>query len=160
MAEFEPGIIDAYEGEDKLWSLLAYMDKQPFWMNALDIKGVERIGKDICAERLRRIIKSKRDFLPEQVSTSPCWGEVSYFNTFNNDEMLLDKRDYLLGWVFAIIEYQLGFSLELALKGSQLFGDAVFEELADYSIKMISRKHSLLPIRVRKLWYKIQNIFA
>jgi hypothetical protein len=29
--EFEPGIIDAYIGEDKLHDVMAYMDKKPFW---------------------------------------------------------------------------------------------------------------------------------
>jgi hypothetical protein len=31
-AEFEPGIIDAMKGEDKLHSLMAYMDTNPFWV--------------------------------------------------------------------------------------------------------------------------------
>ncbi len=30
LAEFEPGIIDAYQGEDKLHHLLAHMEKEPF----------------------------------------------------------------------------------------------------------------------------------
>jgi hypothetical protein len=123
VAEFEPGIIDAYEGEDKLWSLLAYMEKQPFWMNSLDIRGTQRIERTIMKERLSGL---DRKIVSALLKTSPGWGEVSFFNTFENDSTHLDKRDFLLGWVFAMIEKQYGFALELAVKGSHRFKDPMF----------------------------------
>ena len=44
-AEFEPGIIDAMKGEDKLHSLMAYMDTKPFWVTNMEIFGSNRISK-------------------------------------------------------------------------------------------------------------------
>jgi len=44
IAEFEPGIIDAYKGEDKLHHLLAHMEKEPFWISNMEIKGSQRIN--------------------------------------------------------------------------------------------------------------------
>jgi len=45
VAEFEPGIIDAYQGEDKLWQLMSYMDKREFWMSDINIRGSLKITK-------------------------------------------------------------------------------------------------------------------
>jgi len=44
VAEFEPGIIDSYLGEDKLWQLMAYMEKKPFWMVSLEVIGSQRFA--------------------------------------------------------------------------------------------------------------------
>ncbi len=42
-ADLEPGIIDAYVGEDKLHHVLAYMEQEPFWVSSMNIKGAKRI---------------------------------------------------------------------------------------------------------------------
>lgn len=157
VAEFEPGIIDAYKGEDKLWSLLAYMDKRPFWLNSLVVRGTERIERNVYAERSRRVGNGERQLQPLLLPTSPCWGEVSYLNTFDGE---LEKRDFLLGWVFAMIEHQLGFAFELAIKGGRRFGDAVFEEMAEYSLASMSSEPSRLPAVVGKILGTMKRIFA
>ena len=46
LAEFEPGIIDAMKGEDKLHMLMAYMDKEPFWITNMGIYGSWRISEN------------------------------------------------------------------------------------------------------------------
>ena len=46
VADFEPGIIDAYVGEDKLHHLMAYMEHEPFWIHSMNIKGPKRILKE------------------------------------------------------------------------------------------------------------------
>src|SRR5262249_32212833 len=35
--EFEPGLIDAYEGEDKFHEVMAAMAREPFWLAGLDV---------------------------------------------------------------------------------------------------------------------------
>jgi hypothetical protein len=155
VAEFEPGIIDAYEGEDKLWSLLAFMDKYPFWMTSLDIKGSERIGRNSYHTRLSGL---DRKLLPALLKTSPGWGEASYFNTFERDSSYLDKRDFLLGWVFAVIEKQYGFALELAVKGSHRYNDPVFDELADFALTKIKRGYVSLPLYIiNKMFHRLMR---
>ena len=73
-ADFEPGIIDAYVGEDKLHHLLAYMDHQPFWVNSMIIKGAKRITND----ELTNLSNSKIKEVTQNLKNSPCWCEVSY----------------------------------------------------------------------------------
>lgn len=140
--EFEPGIIDAYEGEDKLFSLMAYMEKLPYWMTSLNIKGSQRINREISATRLSRFDNKNLSVL---LKTSPGWGEVSYLHTFAEDSSYLDKRDFLLGWVFAIVEQQYGFALEIAVKANKQFQDPIFAELEDFALKKIKRGYLKLP---------------
>ena len=45
VAEFEPGIIDAYIGEDKLYSVLKELNDSGFWLSDIKIKGVARLSK-------------------------------------------------------------------------------------------------------------------
>jgi hypothetical protein len=137
IAEFEPGIVDAYKGEDKLHALMRFMDNQPFWMNDIHIKGPQRISQ----EALRRCFQDHTGQIRETLSlkTSPCWAEVSYFNTFDLEAVWLCQRDYLLGWIFALIEGQYGFGLDIALQGGKRFGTAVFEQLAEYSVDLVTR---------------------
>ncbi len=104
VAEFEPGIIDAYKGEDKLWNVLSYMDKMPFWVSELNVQGTKRISKTVL-EQLNITPQSRIN-----IPVSSCWGEITYFNTFSGKHTL---RDVLLGWVFCTLKKQHGFALEL-----------------------------------------------
>jgi len=147
VAEFEPGIIDAYEGEDKLWGILAYMEKRPFWMANLAIKGSQRIRRDSIPNHSSYLV---RRFAPVALKTSPGWGEMTYINTFPPDAEYLDKRDYLLGWVFSMIEKQYGFALEIASRGLRRFDDPVFLELEEGALARIRLALLKLPLIASK----------
>lgn len=147
VAEFEPGIIDAYEGEDKLWGILAYMEKRPFWMADLAIKGSQRIRRESIPDHSGLLL---RRFAPVLLKTSPGWGEMTYINTFPPDAEYLDKRDYLLGWVFSMIEKQYGFALEIASRGFHRFDDPVFLELESDAIARIRLALLKLPLIASK----------
>lgn len=135
IAEFEPGILDAYEGEDKLHEVLSYMEEtKRFWLSRLTIKGTQRINYN----NLRTVLGS--DFLSEVSpyinKIAPGWGEMMFMNSF--DRNALSKRDLLLGWVFASLQGEHGFAYELALKGIQAFQDeSIFYELKNRSIRKI-----------------------
>ncbi len=137
VAEFEPGIIDAYKGEDKLCTIMNYMDKLPFWMNDIKICGTQRISQESIHACFPAYNGKQLHGLPFRIS--PCWGEVSYLNSFGMEAPYLDLRDYLLGWVFALIEGQPGFCLDIALQGKARFGEPIFEMLAQHSADAVSR---------------------
>lgn len=142
MAEFEPGIIDAYEGEDKLRDLMTFMDKQPFWMCSLDVKGTQRISREIYENKFSVI---ERRLLNLIMKIAPGWGEVAYINTFTGTADYLDKRDYLLGWIIASIEKHHGFALEIALRASKRFDDPVFTAMQEHTCRIIKREYIKLP---------------
>ena len=140
VAEFEPGIIDAYVGEDKLYRLLEYMQNRPFWMVDLKLDGSCRIKHSLLREKFNDY---EVKLFELTMKRSPGWAEVTYFNTFDNPALTL--REYLLGWVFATIEKQYGFALELAHRGFSNFHDPVFQELEKESVRMIKRSFLKTP---------------
>lgn len=158
LSEFEPGIIDAYEGEDKLYELMHFMDNSNFWMSELEIRGNQRINKDFLftffdsGKNKNCTFNSK--YIVNGLKTSPGWASVTYTNRYELD---FTKRDYLLGWVFAIIEKQFGFALELAINAYQKFDDPSFIELQDYAVDAIKKSYfqSLPRYYVDKIFRKL-----
>jgi hypothetical protein len=151
VAEFEPGIIDAYSGEDKLWMVIAFMEKQPFWLAAMKVRGALRLSRAAADLRLHRLDRALAHAL---VTRSPGWGELTYLNDYSAHVTQYDKRDYLLGWIFSQIEKQYGFTLELATKGHELYNDPIFREMADYSISGIRRGYWRIPFKAIRSLYR------
>ena len=48
---------------------------------------------------------------------SPGWAEVTFINTLQQ-ESLFNQREYLLGWIFAALNSQHGYALDLALRAA------------------------------------------
>ena len=137
-AQFEPGIIEAYEGEDTLADVLAFMSAQGFWMSDLEIHGSQRIGA-----AARRALPTKlRERIRRGVRTSPGWGEATYLNAFEGEWSV---RDLLLGWVIATLRRQHGFALELALKGAAAGSDPAFDMLRRRSLAAMGRSAAAFP---------------
>ncbi len=149
VAEFEPGINDAYLGEDKMHSVMSFMEDHPFWLSDLDIKGTQRIKIDTFKKNFNKI---ERRLFSCLLRKSAFWGEMIYINTFEQKE-ILNKRDLLLGWIFCTINQQHGFAFELAQIGKSLFEDQVFEMLENDSIRSIKRNRWKLPFYVAKRIY-------
>tara|TARA_B100001093_G_C26858943_1_gene1028894 strand:+ start:7060 stop:7950 length:891 start_codon:yes stop_codon:yes gene_type:complete len=131
VADFEPGIIDAYVGEDKLHHVMAFMDNEPFWVNSMEIKGSKRI----LSYDLNKSEIDHKQLITNQ-KTSPCWCEISYLNDMKSSAINL--RTLLLGWVFSTLLEQHGFALRICRKGDEFFKDKIFKELSNYSISLLS----------------------
>ena len=133
VAEFEPGIIDAYKGEDKFYQLLQYMGDKNFWLSNLMIKGSQRITK----ENLSKISSSNlwQKLIHFSLITSPGWSETSFMNDFKKD---LSLRNHLLGWVFTTILEQHGFAYQIASSAKIKYNDNIFSELMSASSKALT----------------------
>jgi len=136
VAEFEPGIIDAYKNEDKLYSVLEFMSKSNFWLSDIIIKGVPRFSNELWNSTFRGGYFKK--LIKESIKKAPGWGEMTFFNSFENES--LNERDYLLGWVFATIENQYSFAYTIANKGADKFKNRLFEELKNSSLKEMKKQ--------------------
>ncbi|OGU72191.1 MAG: hypothetical protein A3H45_04890 [Ignavibacteria bacterium RIFCSPLOWO2_02_FULL_55_14] len=148
VADFEPGIMDAYAGEDKLHELMKGMERSGFWMSDLDIRGSQRIRLKDVEGRLSRF---HLRYLHHLVKTSPGWGEVSYMNSFGTLKMF-SLRDMLVACTFAIVKGQYGFVIRLAGLGRERFGDPLFEEVERYAVRKIRYAIAGLPfMAARKL---------
>ncbi len=120
-ADFEPGIIDAYRGEDKLHRLMAYMDTMPFWVSGMTVKGSQRIG----VLNLPHLSALQRKHPESFYKTSPGWCEISYLNRLEDGPP--SERDLLLGICFALIQDQLAFAAELARRGQAQRANPLFD---------------------------------
>lgn len=149
--EFEPGIIDAYRGEDKLWQLLAAMEKEDdFYLAGLTLHGSVYLPSGQEA----KLKWWQRRLVSAAFREAPGWGEARYLNRLLEGRGF-GRREYLLGWIFAMIERQPGLALELAEKGGALCGDAFFEEMAAATLRSIPYRTSAL----KRIWRKIGERF-
>ncbi|MGD8305249.1 MAG: hypothetical protein PVF17_01220 [Ignavibacteria bacterium] len=136
VAEFEPGIINSYKGEDKLFEILKFFDSKDFWLSDINIKGVARIPKKLLKEYFATSLFFK--LAKESLHKAPGWGEMTFFNGFTDDE-IFTIRDYMLAWVFATLEKHHAFALVLARNGLEKFKDDIFEEMERKSLSYIKR---------------------
>lgn len=134
IAEFEPGLIDAYENEDKLYSLLEYLQNKSYWISDFIVKGNPRISAGL----FNSIYSNKRlkKLLALSLKPSPGWVEITIINSFD-DKNVFSKREYLLGCLFAIIEKQYGFAYEISIKGLEKFDDPIFNEIKRKLLKKV-----------------------
>lgn len=144
VAEFEPGILDAYAGEDKMHDVMTFMEGYPFWLSDLTIKGPQRISPRTLEAHFGRL---ERKAFHHLLKNSAFWGEMSYVNAFT-DKAMLTKRNLLLGWIFSTLKEQHGFSIELAQLGSSLFGHSIFQDLLNDSIRSIRKRRWKVPLNL------------
>lgn len=152
IADFEPGMIDAYIGEDKLYSLLKRMEDLQFWICDMSIEGTQRIKKDSIDKYFNKL---QRKYFWLLLKKSPFWSEISYFNKFSSLE-IFDQRDLLLGCVFALLKKQYGFAIDLSLLGQKKFNTLIFKEIENYSVSRIkNNSHRILLYGIRKILQKL-----
>lgn len=143
-ADFEPGIIDAYVGEDKLFTLLQFMEGRPFFVSDMKIWGSQRIG-----DSGRRSLGAMRTrFLSSILKISPGWSEITYLNDFSAPPH--SKRKIALGWVIASIKEQDGHALSIAESAVTSFGDPIFEECRDASLSRMRSRYPELASHLLK----------
>jgi hypothetical protein len=138
-AEFEPGIIDAYEGEDKLFVVMQEMHNRNFWLSSMDVKGTQRVNPDYT--------KTMGSFVSERlIRKSPCWAEVTYLRqTFP-----ATQRQLLLLYVFALLEKQFGFALEVIDYAMGRYNDPIFQDCKAAVLNQLSSEKLKTPFVVFK----------
>jgi hypothetical protein len=155
VAEFEPGIMNSYENEDKLWTVMRQMDELGFWMSDMTVKGSNRIRPDL----LPAFIKFEKTYMIHLHKMSPGWAEVAYLNSMSGNDFT--KRDYLLAWVCASIRRQHGFALELACVGQRRFNDVIFSRLGECSVRKIRGGYFnflAYPSLLLRVWRRLKRV--
>jgi hypothetical protein len=142
IAEFEPGIIDAYEGEDKLADLMSFMGGRSFWISDLTVKGTQRVSADVLEAQLSPL---ERRLAGVALKRAPGWAEVEYLNNVEEDS-LFGERELMLGCLFALLRGHGAFALELALRAQARFEDPVFKRLETAARRAIRLRYARLPL--------------
>ena len=132
MAEFEPGIIDAYQGEDKMIDVFQYMRNMPFKLADITVKGAVQMPfndfKELFASKFLQKVAN------HTLKTTPGWSEMVFINSFEN----ADTRSFLLGWLFASIQGCHSLAFSIAQQGFQQHKDALFNKMMQHSKSMIN----------------------
>lgn len=145
--EFEPGLIDAYEGEDKLWRTLHMMESEPFWICDLEVGKYPRGNKAVLRDELGPWVDK---WLPRLAPVSPTHANVRYLRNLGDT---LDRRALLLLWVFADLLRQHAHALMVAQAGAARFGPELFDEMARVSRGRL--RTSMLRQFPRWLWHRL-----
>ena len=163
--DIEPGLMDAYIGEDLFVDAHRDLTKNGFWLSNLTVHGAVRMKRSTLSKVTAFNKDITCDFIEKTVRNSPGWVNARYFRTI---EWLAQgdfaKRDYVLLWIFALLDNQLGFAIDTGIEYEKVFGnDEVSQVMKDEPILLIKRSHqmmrfaaaakSILPIRIKR-WLK------
>lgn len=150
VVEFEPGLIDAYEGEDKFWQALRAMETEPFWISDLEVCGTQR-GDALL---FRRVMGEKwTKWIRRLAPTAPGWVNVRYLRSVSRDPEILDRRALLLGWLFADMLRQHSHALAVANAGAERFGGDLFPQMASRSVRRL--RWSMVRRLPAFLWHRL-----
>jgi FkbM family methyltransferase len=140
--DVEPGLINAYQGEDLFVDAHRHLTQHGFWLSNLNIGSTARIRKSTLAELVPNP-SMRQAFAHRAIKKSPAWAEARYMREI---DLLADPNAYALLWTFAMIDRQAGFALDVALDYQRTFGADKWFEI----MNRISRAHMRLP-----LWYSL-----
>lgn len=121
--DMEPGLIDAYVGEDLFVDAHRQLLASGFWLSDLEVQGTVKM-RSSTLRRLKSMDPAPDlDHAVGSIKNSPGWVNARYLRTLpwlaKGD---FDKRDYALLWVFACLDGQVGFAGDLAVDYETRFG--------------------------------------
>ncbi|HET7535423.1 MAG TPA: FkbM family methyltransferase [Candidatus Didemnitutus sp.] len=130
--DFEPGVIDAYAGEDKLADVLTAMQTEPFWLADLSVGRTARGRPKLLAEALGPdAVRRVRQLGP----AAPAWANLRFLRTLPDSPA--DRRMHLIGWVFAMMARQPAEALAIARAGAERFGGDLFARMTAASVSAL-----------------------
>ena len=136
VAEFEPGFLDIYRGEDKIIDVLQELNKNPlFFLTEFDVKRVVKLPQDTFQKIYPT--KIKQDAALNALRTIPAWSEMTYMNNLKTDKTP-SKRDFILAWLFSTIQNHHDLAYNYATQAKQtlakeLLDDNFFDVLQNHS---------------------------
>ena len=143
--DVEPGLIDAYRGEDLFAAAHQHLGANGFWLSRLQVNGAVRVR----AESLRLAFPGTGDPAPlaeAAIRRSPGWCEARYLRTLDSLAAAGAARErYALLAVFALLDEQPGFAVDTALEYERRFGaDGLSARVLAEALAAVARGRSLV----------------
>ena len=115
--------------------------KEGFWLSNLKVCGLVRLRKSTLDWLHDRDAKASPENIAKAVRQTPGWTECRYLRSLESlAQTGAGQRQYVLLWVFSLIDKQWGFCLDLALEYARRFGtDEVSRLLESESIARIDQ---------------------
>jgi hypothetical protein len=142
--DIEPGLIDAYEGEDLFSDSHSYLVKSGFWLAHLDVKQTVRMRQTTLDWILAGQSPQDAKKIVDTLDKIPGWTEATYLRTIESlRRRNAGRRDYLLLWMFSLLMGRFGFAFDVA---------AAFEqEFKNDPLSPVLKTESLAQFRTAKL---------
>jgi hypothetical protein len=119
----EPGLIEIYQGEDMFVDVHRDLTSNGFWLSGLQTGGFRRMRRTTLEEVQRANTAIDDAYIERVVRTSPAYFEARYLRTLEwLAAQSLSPREYLLLWIFALVDRQLGFALDVNAEVERRFG--------------------------------------
>lgn len=120
--DIEPGLINAYVGEDMFTQTHESLVHQGFFLSNMQVKGSIRISRS-AAETLQKFDASvTADFLDRTNRSSPGWCEARYLRTVAwLAQQGLSRRQWVWLWAFACLDAQWAYAAEVGVEFSRRF---------------------------------------
>jgi hypothetical protein len=136
--DVEPGLIDAYEGEDLFVEVQRTLSSSGWWLSQARVLGDIRISRPAIQELQSRGITP--DDAKGNIRSTPAWVEARYLRTVEHlQRRCAGSREWTILWAFAMIDGQYGFAWEVAQAGSEATGEKAARVMRDAAEREISR---------------------
>lgn len=153
--DVEPGLIDAYQGEDLFTDTHKTLTDDGFWLSDLAVKGTVRMRLDTISGLQHGSAEQTKFQFEHRTKISPGWVEARYLRTLEYAvAQKWSEREYILLWAFALLDSQFGFALDTAAKFKSLFGNTSTAreiETVAWSIAMRGSKRWLITKRIKRI---------
>lgn len=125
--DIEPGLIDAYEGEDLFVTAHDTLVRQGWWLSAARVNGTVRIARESVA-RLESYGLGEAA-VRASARVTPAWVEARYLRTTEHLAQIdAGTREYQLLWCFAMIDRQFGFAFDVVEAYARRFPSSIVTE--------------------------------
>ena len=151
--DVEPGLIDAYRGEDLFIDTHRELTHSGFWLSNLSVQGAVRMRR-AALEQMLAVDKSlTHDRVEKSVRASPGWLEARYLRTLEwMARHNLRQREYALLWVLALLDGQFAFAFDLILDWERNWGASdLSESMKAEAVSRIKRSPRYRVAQIRSL---------
>jgi hypothetical protein len=143
--DIEPGLRGAYVGEDLFCDVHKGLMDEGFWLSNLKVCGLVRMRKSTLDWLRSRDATASPEAVSKSVRQTPGWTECRYLRSLESLERTgATRREYVLLWVFSLMDKQVGFCLDLALEYARRFGaDEVQKRLESESLARLAEAREI-----------------
>jgi FkbM family methyltransferase len=155
--DLEPGLIDAYLGEDLFVDAHKQLLKSGFWLSDLEVQGTVKM-RTSTLDRLKAIVPAPLlERAVRSLKPSPGWLNARYLRTLpwlaQGD---FTRRDYVVLWLFACLDAQLDFASDLAVEYEERFGQ---DETSRLLLAVAAEELQCLSQQRRSSVHKVKSLF-
>ncbi|MGF1491058.1 MAG: FkbM family methyltransferase [Microcoleaceae cyanobacterium] len=141
--DIEPGVVPFYQGENTFDETHSALLKQGFWLSDIQLQngGFPRIKQSTRQKLANRQLQPQNQAINfEALPVSPTALEARYLRTIEHlNSVGADLRDYFSLWVFALLDNQLGFALDVALHVIESYpSDSLGNLLLDKTLEQVA----------------------